>query len=157
MVRASRPIRTTMGKSASTRLGGRGERDGASASAPADGWERWAMLHLLGAVVTLRAARERAHERQGRHDLGSTSLRVSSLAIACFLDWVANQRAGHAVPAAAALAQLEALDGDDLDAGLAHLGDGVGVALISDHHARLEGDDVVAVVPLLALLLVGIA
>ena len=42
------------------------------------------MLHLLGAVVMLRAARERAYEHQGRHDLGSTSLRVSSKAIACF-------------------------------------------------------------------------
>ena len=58
---------------------------------------------------------------------------------------------------AAALAQLEALDLDHLDAGLAHLGDGVGVALVGDDDARLEGDDVVAVVPLLALLLVLVA
>ena len=45
----------------------------------------------------------------------------------------------------------------DLDAGLAHLGDRVGVALVGDDDAGLEGDDVVAVVPLLALLLVGVA
>ena len=41
--------------------------------------------------------------------------------------------------------------------GLAHLGDRVGVALVGDDDAGLEGDDVVAVVPLLALLLVGVA
>ncbi len=45
----------------------------------------------------------------------------------------------------------------DLDAGLAHLGDRVGVALVGDDDARLERDDVVAVVPLLALLLVLVA
>ena len=67
---------------------------------------------------------------------------------------VAQQRAGHAVPAAPALAQLEAGDLDDLDACLSHLGDRVGVALVGDDDTGLEGDDVVAVVPLLALLLV---
>ena len=65
-----------------------------------------------------------------------------------------SKRAGHAVPTASALAELEAGDLDDLDPGLAHLGDGVGVALVGDDHAGLEGDDVVAVVPLLPLLLV---
>ncbi len=49
------------------------------------------------------------------------------------------------------------VDLDHLDAGLAHLGDRVGVPLVGDDDARLEGDDVVAVVPLLALLLVGVA
>ena len=41
---------------------------------------------LLGAVVMLRAPRERqrAHEHQGRHDLGSTSRRVSSISITRF-------------------------------------------------------------------------
>src|SRR4029453_8224136 len=87
----------------------------------------------------------------------STSLRVSSISITRSLDGIADQRTGHAVPAAATLAQLEALDGDDLDPGLAHLGDRVGVALVGDDHAGLERDDVVAVVPLLALLLVGVA
>src|SRR3954452_14755238 len=71
-------------------------------------------------------------------------------------DRVADYRTRHAVPAAAALAELEPLDRDDLDAGLTHLGDRVGVALVGDDHTRLERDDVVAVVPLLALLLVGV-
>ena len=62
-----------------------------------------------------------------------------------------SMRAGHAVGAAAAPAELEALDGDDLDAGLAQRGVGAGVALVGDDDAGLEGDDVVAVVPLLAL------
>src|SRR4051794_19924093 len=70
---------------------------------------------------------------------------------------VTQERTRHAVTAAAALAQLEPLDGDDLDARRAHLVDGVGVALVGDDHARLEGDHVVPVVPLLALLLVGVA
>src|SRR5918993_2205397 len=70
------------------------------------------------------------------------------------LDRVPLQRARHAVPAAAALAELEALDLEHLDPRLPHLGDGVGVPLVGDDDARLEGDDVVAVVPLLPLLLV---
>ena len=53
-----------------------------------------------------------------------------------------------------ALPQLESLDGDHLYPGAAHGVDGVGVPLVGDDHAGLEGDDVVAVVPLLALLLV---
>src|SRR6187402_3865293 len=72
-------------------------------------------------------------------------------------DRVPQDRARHAVPATSALAQLEALDLDHLDTGLAHLVDRVGVALVGDDHAGLEGDDVVAVVPLLALLLVLVA
>ena len=48
-------------------------------------------------------------------------------------------------------------DRDDLDAGLAHLRDRERVALVGDDDAGLERDDVVAVVPLLALLLVGVA
>src|SRR5688572_6697017 len=70
---------------------------------------------------------------------------------------VALDRARHAVPAAAALAELEAGDLDDLDAGLAHLRDRERVALVGDHHTGLERDDVVAVVPLLPLLLVAVA
>src|SRR5918994_6700753 len=66
------------------------------------------------------------------------------------------QRARHAVPPAPALAELEAGDLDHLDPGFPHLADGVGVALVGHDHAGLEGDDVVAVVPLLAFLLVGI-
>jgi hypothetical protein len=41
----------------------------------------------------------------------STQRQVSSISVTWFLEGVANQRAGHAVPAAAALAQLEILDG----------------------------------------------
>ena len=66
-----------------------------------------------------------------------------------------SMRAGHAVAAAAALAELEALDGDHLDAGLAQRGVGAGVALVGDDDPGLERDDVVAVVPLLALGLEG--
>src|SRR4029453_7494231 len=107
-------------------------------------------------------APDRARTPPGRPGPGSA--RPAAPTVGCrpsphpaFLERVTDQRAGHAVPTAAALAQLETLDGDDLDAGLAHLGDRVGVALVGDDHAGLERDDVVAVVPLLALLLVGIA
>ncbi len=47
--------------------------------------------------------------------------------------------------------ELEPLDGDDLDARLAQGGVGAGVALVGHHHPGLHRDDVVAVVPLLAL------
>ena len=47
--------------------------------------------------------------------------------------------------------------GIDLDPGLTHLRDRVGVALVGHDHTWLERDDVVAVVPLLALLLVLVA
>ncbi len=60
-------------------------------------------------------------------------------------------RAGHAVRATATASELEAFDGDDFDAGLAQRGVGAGVALVGDDDAGLEGNDVVAVVPLLAL------
>src|SRR4029078_4408268 len=63
----------------------------------------------------------------------------------------------HAVTPAAALAEFESSDLDDLDTGLAHLGNGVGVAFVCDHHARFESDDVVPVIPLLTLLLILIA
>ena len=59
--------------------------------------------------------------------------------------------------AAAAAAEFVTGDRDDLDAGLAQQGVGVGVALVGDDHAGLQSDHVVAVVPLLALGLVGIA
>ena len=55
------------------------------------------------------------------------------------------------MPAATPAAELGAGDGDDLDALLAELGVGVGVAFVGDDDARLEGEQVVAVVPLLAL------
>ena len=62
-----------------------------------------------------------------------------------------GDRAGHAVAAATAAAELRAVDGEHLDALLAHQGVGVLVALVGDDDTRLEGDDVVAVVPLLPL------
>src|SRR3974377_1583427 len=60
------------------------------------------------------------------------------------------ERARHAVRSAATAPQLEALDGDDLDPRLAQGRVGARVALVGDDHAGLEGDDVVAIVPLLA-------
>ncbi len=79
------------------------------------------------------------------------------LHVAAPSDRVPLQRAGHAVTAAAPLAQLEALDRDDLDTGCPHLVDREGVALVGHDDTGLDCDDVVAVVPLLALLLVGVA
>src|SRR6185503_14473308 len=67
------------------------------------------------------------------------------------LSGVANDWAGHAVAAAAATAELGARDRPDLDAGLLHLPDRRLVPLVADHHTGAERDDVVAVVPLLAL------
>ena len=61
------------------------------------------------------------------------------------------------MPATAALAQLETLDRDDLDSRLPHLRDRERVALVGDDDAGFEGHDVVAIVPLLARLLVGVA
>src|SRR5689334_9418062 len=66
-------------------------------------------------------------------------------------DRVADQRAGHAVAATAALPDLGAVDREDLDPGLAHQRIRVLVALIGDDDAGFERHDVVAVVPLLAL------
>src|SRR5690349_20388175 len=51
------------------------------------------------------------------------------------VDRVADQRAGHAVAAAAAAAEFGADDGDDLDSGLAEQGIGAGVAVVGEHHA----------------------
>ena len=70
---------------------------------------------------------------------------------------VAQDRAGHAARAAASPAELGPGDGDDLDALLAERGVGVDVALVGDDDAGREGQDVVAVVPLLALGLEAVA
>jgi hypothetical protein len=53
--------------------------------------------------------------------------------------------------AAAAASELLPCDGEHLDAGLRKLGVRGLVSLVRDDHARLDGDDVVAVVPLVAL------
>ena len=70
---------------------------------------------------------------------------------------VADDRAGHAVAAAAAAAELGADDRDDLDALLAQQRVGVGVAVVGEHHARRGADEVGAAVPLGALAHVGVA
>src|SRR5262245_45313187 len=67
------------------------------------------------------------------------------------LSGVTDDRAGHAVTAAAAPAELGARDRADLDAGLLHPADRRLVALVGDDDAGAERDDVVAVVPLLPL------
>ena len=59
--------------------------------------------------------------------------------------------------AAATLPELEPLDLDHLDTGLTHLRDRVRVPLVRHDHTWLERDDVVPVVPLLALLLVRVS
>src|SRR5690554_3416218 len=58
---------------------------------------------------------------------------------------VALERAAEAVGTAAAAAELAARHGDDLDADLAQLGVRVGVALVAEDDARLDGEQVVAV------------
>src|SRR6478735_11962791 len=67
--------------------------------------------------------------------------------------WVTLQGTGHAVPATPSLPHLEAVDLDDVDAGLAVLLVAVDVLRVRDDDAGLQRDDVVAAVPLLALLL----
>ena len=66
------------------------------------------------------------------------------------LDRVADDRAGHAAPAAATTAQFGADDGDHLDARPAQQRVGVRVAVVGDHDEGFDGDEVVAAVPLLA-------
>src|SRR5271165_4283005 len=68
------------------------------------------------------------------------------------MDWT-----GHTMAAAAAAAELGSAHGNDLDAGLAKQGVGVGIAVVVNDHAGLERDDIVAVVPLLTFGLPGIA
>src|SRR4051794_4007009 len=67
------------------------------------------------------------------------------------LSGVADDGAGHAVAAAAAAAELLSGDRVHFDPGLGELLVGGLVALVGDDHARCERDDVVAVVPLVAL------
>src|SRR5215472_14505062 len=66
-------------------------------------------------------------------------------------EWVPDQRAGHAVAAAAPPAELRARDGDDLDPGLAQQAVGVRVAVVGEDDAGLQRDKVVTAVPLLPL------
>src|SRR5690349_9107234 len=70
---------------------------------------------------------------------------------------VADERAGHTVPTAAAPAEFGTDDRDDLDPGLAQQGIGASVAVVGEHHTGCDGDEVVAAVPLLPFVSVGFA
>src|SRR3954452_13995205 len=71
--------------------------------------------------------------------------------IGSLLSGVATDWTGHAMASAAPLAELLAGDRVHLDAGLLELEVRRLVALVGDDDAGREGDDVVAVVPLVAL------
>ena len=73
------------------------------------------------------------------------------------LNSVAFQWATHAARAAATASQLVARDRQHGDARFVVLLVGPDVALVADHHARADGQDVVSVVPLLAFGFKGIA
>jgi hypothetical protein len=158
MVSAQQPTITTTGRDSVGKLGSLGPRSLAdvgvhyvTAAAPSSGLD--SPHRLLGdrsPTPGRSPPRQHARRCRGRGRLRSPSERADVRAHVT-PQTVALQRAGHAVAAAAALAELEAGDLDHLDTGLAHLGDRVGVALVGHDDARLEGDDVVAVVPLLAL------
>lgn len=62
---------------------------------------------------------------------------------------LANNRAGHAMPATAAAPQLCRADLHYLNAGSPQFLVGVLVAVIGHHHARFNGHDVVGIIPLL--------
>src|SRR4051812_34757924 len=76
---------------------------------------------------------------------------VVVLMLSLLVSRLANDGAGHAVPAPPSAAELLARDGEHLDACLQELGVGGLVALVADDDPRLERDDVVAVVPLVPL------
>src|SRR3954451_259217 len=168
IVVASSEIRTTMGSSASSSVGARG--------APATGDPSSTGSDVTGGLAMATSA-EKLRQRGLRSDVLAPVMLMASrdedepadqdqqdrregpARHVCLHDRshrVANKGAGHAVAPAAALPELEALDGDDLNTGLTHLGDRVCVPLVGDHHTGLEGDHVVAVVPLFALLLVDV-
>ena len=102
-----------------------------------------------GAISTVKCLRE-GEQRVGELGRPATSARLARPAVV-LVQWVPDDRAGHAVPAAAAAAQLGTDDRNDLDAGIAQRGVGLGVAVIGEHHPRLQSDGVVRAVPLLAL------
>src|SRR4030095_406208 len=66
-------------------------------------------------------------------------------------DGLALDRAGHAAGSATAAPQLAAGDGDDLYSVLSQESVGGGVALVAEDHTGRDGEEVVAVIPLLAL------
>src|SRR6185436_8401618 len=65
--------------------------------------------------------------------------------------------AGHAVTAAAPASELGAAHGDDVDAGFPQQRVRVRIPVVGDDDAGRQRDDVVAVVPLFALRLPGVA
>src|SRR5215475_1778367 len=77
--------------------------------------------------------------------------------ICCSVRRLSPDRAGHAVTAAAAAAELGATDRDYLDPLLPEEGIGGDIAVVGNDHARLERHDVVAVIPLLPFGLVVVA
>ena len=85
------------------------------------------------------------------------SLAAGSVLGRSVVDGVPDERTGHAVTAATAPAEFGADDGNDLDAGFAEQRVGGGVAVVRDHYAGFDGDQVVAAVPLLALGVVDVA
>ena len=66
-------------------------------------------------------------------------------------DRVTQDWAGHAVTTTAASPEFGRADLDDLDTSIAQEFVGVEVAIVANDHTRLEGDDVIRVIPLLAL------
>ena len=64
---------------------------------------------------------------------------------------VADDRTRHAVAATATAAEFRSDDGDDFDTRLAKQRVGLGVAVVGEDDTGLDGDGVVAAVPLLAL------
>src|SRR6185295_10884334 len=70
---------------------------------------------------------------------------------------IARDGTRHAVTATAASAEFRSTYRNDLDASLAQQRIGVGVAVVRNHHTGRQGNDIIAVVPLLPLCLPGIA
>ncbi len=92
----------------------------------------------------------------GWAELNGIALLTSRIASSArsVVDRIPDDRAGHAVPAAAAAAEFRADDRDHLDAFLAQQRVGVRVAVVGVDHARRRADEVGAAVPLRALALV---
>src|SRR3954453_170346 len=103
--------------------------------------------------------RSAARASRKRHSAGVKSIslrklrfrRLKDMLGSSSSDAVALDRAGDTARAAAAATEFAARDGDHLDAVPTKVGVRGDVALVPDDHAGLDGEEVVAVVPLLAL------
>src|SRR5689334_24919462 len=119
---------------------------------------RWVSVPAYFAIFSASESWSRNRSSRGSKSISLTKLRLRRLkdnvgSSGCrSVGRVALDRAGHAVASAASASQLEACDRKHLDAGRGKRLVRPDVALISDDDAGLERDDVVAVVPLLALL-----